>query len=37
MKEKLPEFFDSNDHFSIDKFENALREHNIDEVTNGYH
>ncbi|EKK20948.1 site-specific DNA-methyltransferase (adenine-specific) [Fructilactobacillus florum DSM 22689 = JCM 16035] len=36
MKEKLPEFFDSNDHFSIDKFENALREHNIDEVTNGY-
>lgn len=36
LKNSLPEFFDKDNKFDIDKFNFALKEHNIDEIKDGY-
>lgn len=36
LKSKLPEFFNDNDQFDMDKFKASLQEHNVDELKDGY-
>ncbi|PEH10082.1 site-specific DNA-methyltransferase, partial [Lactobacillus sp. UMNPBX2] len=36
LKSKLPEFFDREGNFDLDKFKGQLREHNINELSDGY-
>ena len=36
LKGKLPEFFNDNDQFDMDKFKASLQEHNVDELKDGY-
>ena len=36
LKNKLPEFFDSEGNFDLDKFKGQLEEHNINELRDGY-
>ncbi|MBM6762375.1 site-specific DNA-methyltransferase [Ligilactobacillus agilis] len=36
LKNKLPEFFDSEGNFDLDKFKGQLKEHNINELSDGY-
>ena len=36
LKSKLPEFFDREGNFDLDKFKRQLKEHNINELSDGY-
>lgn len=36
LKSKLPEFFDREGNFDLDKFKGQLKEHNINELSDGY-
>lgn len=36
LKSKLPEFFDREGNFDLDKFKGQLEEHNINELSDGY-
>lgn len=36
LKSKLPEFFNDNDQFDMDKFKANLQKHNVDELKDGY-
>ena len=36
LKSKLPEFFDREGNFDLDKFKRQLEEHNINELSDGY-
>lgn len=36
LKSKLPEFFDCEGNFDLDKFKRQLKEHNINELSGGY-
>lgn len=36
LKSKLPEFFDREENFDLDKFKGQLKEHNINELSDGY-
>ncbi|QBP18182.1 site-specific DNA-methyltransferase [Acetilactobacillus jinshanensis] len=36
LKKKLPEFFDKNDNFKLDKFKSSLENNNIKELQDGY-
>ena len=36
LKSKLPEFFDREENFDLDKFKRQLKEHNINELSDGY-
>lgn len=36
LKSKLPEFFNDNDQFDMEKFKASLQEHNVDELKDGY-
>lgn len=36
LKNKLPEFFDQEGNFDLDKFKNQLADHNVNELSDGY-